>query len=57
MDTYYEIALKYMPQNTFDDKSALIQVMACCRQATSYYLNQCWPGGWTYVAIRRHKAT
>ena len=26
-----------------DDKSTLIQVMALCHQATSYYLSQCWP--------------
>ena len=26
-----------------DDKSALVQVMAWCRQATSHYLSQCWP--------------
>ena len=32
-----------MPQNTFDDESALIQVMAWCHQATSHYLSQCWP--------------
>ena len=32
-----------MPQNTFDDESTLVQVMAWCRQATSHYLNQCWP--------------
>ena len=38
-----EIALMWMPQNIFDDKSALVQVMACCHQATSHYLSQCWP--------------
>ena len=27
----------------FDDKSPLVQVMAWCHQATSYYLSQCWP--------------
>ena len=26
-----------------DNKSTLVQVIAWCRQATSYYLNQCWP--------------
>ena len=25
------------------DKSTLVQVMAWCHQATSHYLNQCWP--------------
>ena len=33
----------WMPQDLTDDKSTLVQVMAWCRQATSHYLNQCWP--------------
>ena len=32
-----------MPQDLTDDKSTLVQVLAWCRQATSHYLNQCWP--------------
>ena len=32
-----------MTQNSFDDKSTLVQVMAWCHQATSHYLSQCWP--------------
>ena len=36
-----EIAIRWMPQDLTDDKSALVQVMAWCRQATSHYLNQC----------------
>ena len=28
---------------SIDDVSTLVQVMAWCRQATSHYLNQCWP--------------
>ena len=32
-----------MQQGPTDDKSTLVQVMAWCRQATSHYLNQCWP--------------
>ena len=43
MSTSYEIALKWMPQNQFDDKSTLVQVMALCHQATSHYLSHCWP--------------
>ena len=39
----YEIALRWMPLNLIDDKSTLVQVMAWCRQATSHYLNRCWP--------------
>ena len=31
-----------MPQNSFDDKSTLVQVLAWCLQAASHYLNQCW---------------
>ena len=32
-----------MPQKPTDNQSTLVQVMAWCRQATSYYLSQCWP--------------
>ena len=39
----YEIALRWMPLDLTDDKSTLVQVMAWCCQATSHYLNQCWP--------------
>ena len=38
-----EIALTWKPQDLTDDQSTLVQVMAWCRQATSHYLNQCWP--------------
>ena len=38
-----EIALRWMPLDLTDDKSALVQVMAWCCQATNLYLNQCWP--------------
>ena len=30
-----------MPRDLIDDESALVQVMAWCRLATSHYLNQC----------------
>ena len=36
-------ALRWMPRDPTDDKSALVQEMAWCRQATSHYLSQCWP--------------
>ena len=39
----YQIALRWMPLDLTDDNSTLVQVMACCYQATSYYLSQCWP--------------
>ena len=38
-----EIALIWMSLDLTDDQSTLVQVMAWCRQATSHYLNQCWP--------------
>ena len=36
-----EIALMWMSVHLVDDNSALVQVMAWCRQATSHYLSQC----------------
>ena len=38
-----EIALIWMSVDFADDQATLVQVMAWCRQATSHYLNQCWP--------------
>ena len=38
-----ELALRWMSLDLTDDKSTLVHVMACCRQATSHYLSQCWP--------------
>ena len=38
-----ETALIWMSLDHTYDKSTLVQVMAWCRQATSHYLNQCWP--------------
>ena len=32
-----------MRTSLIDDRSILVQVMAWCYQATSHYLNQCWP--------------
>ena len=34
-----ETALKWIPQDFTDDKSALVQVMAWCLQAPSHYLS------------------
>ena len=39
----WEVVLTWMAMDLTDDKSALVQVMAWCRQATSHYLSQCWP--------------
>ena len=47
--TSYEIALRWMSQNRFHDKSTLVQVMAWCHQATSHHVSQCWPRSmWPY---------
>ena len=35
---FYHNALRWMPQDLTDDKSALLQVMAWCHQAASHYL-------------------
>ena len=43
LGTNSEIAIRWMPHNFINGKSTLVQVMACCHQATSHYLNQCWP--------------
>ena len=40
---FCEIVLTWAPQDLTDDNSTLVQVMAWCHQATSHYLNQCWP--------------
>ena len=43
--TFNKIYFRYtcIPLDLLDDKSPLVQVMAWCCQATSHYLNQCWP--------------
>ena len=35
------------------NKSAFVQVMAWCRQATSHYLSQCWPRSLSPYGITR----
>ena len=42
-DISHEISSRWMTLDLTDDKSTLVQVMAWCHQATSHYLNQCWP--------------
>ena len=39
--TFCEIALRCMPQNSTDDMSTMVQIMAWCRQATNHYPSQC----------------
>ena len=46
-------ALRWMPWDLTDDKSTLVQVMAWCRQATSHYLNQCWPSSMSPYGVTR----
>ena len=42
-DISSEIALRWTSLDLSDNKSTLVQVMVWCRQASSHYLNQCWP--------------
>ena len=48
-----KIALRWMPLGLTDDKSTSVQVMAWCRQATSHYLNQCWPRSTSPFCVTR----
>ena len=49
----YDNGLGWMLQDLTDDKSTLVQEMAWCRQATSYYLNHCWPRSPTPYGVTR----
>ena len=49
----YDNVLRWMSQALTDDKSTLVQVMAWCRQASSHYLNQCWPRSPTPYGVTR----
>ena len=42
-----------MLQNTFDDKSTLVQVMPWCHQAAGHYLSQYWYGSMSPCGIIR----
>ena len=53
MKTSCETALRRIPQNTFDNKSTLVQVMTWFPQATNHYLSQCWPRSMSPYAITR----
>ena len=41
-DIFCEIALKWKSVDLTDNKSALVEVMVWCCQATSRYFNRCW---------------
>ena len=43
----------WMVQDSPDDKSTLVQVMAWCRQATSHYPSQCWPRSLSPYGVAR----
>ena len=38
-----EIALMWLPHKLTNRKSTMVRIMARCHEATSLYLNQCWP--------------
>ena len=48
-----EIALIWMSLDLTNDQSKLVQVMAWCRQATSYYLSQFWPSSPSPCGVTR----
>ena len=48
-----EITLMWMSLDFPDDQSALVQLMAWCRQATSHYLSQCWPRSFSPYGVTR----
>ena len=52
-DISCKIALRWMPLDLTDDESTMVQVMAWCRQATSHYLNQCWPRSLSPYGVTR----
>ena len=47
---YFEFELGWIPHNTFDNKSTLVQVMAWCRQATDHNLGNVIPYLFLYIA-------
>ena len=49
----HDNALRWMPQDLTDDKSALVQVMAWWRQTTSHYLSQWWLNSLSSYGIAR----
>ena len=51
--TSFAITFRWMPQNTFEDKSILVPVMAWCRQAASHYLSQCCRRSMTQYGITK----
>ena len=54
MSNSYEIALRWMPRNTSDDKSTLIYAMAWCSQTTSITWANIDPDLWCHIASLGH---
>ena len=52
---HYNVTLEWKPQNLTNGQSTLVQVMAWCCQATTHYLNQCWPRPMSPYGITRTK--
>ena len=48
-----EIARRWLSLDLTDDKSTLVQVMAWCHQATSHYLDYCWPSSLLPYGVTR----
>ena len=55
LSIWSEIVLVWMPQSLANDKSTIVQVMVWCHQATSHYLNQCWPRSMTPYGVTRRQ--
>ena len=49
------IGLRLMSLDLADDEWTLVQVMACCRQATRHYLSQCSPRSKSPYGVSRPK--
>ena len=53
MSTSWKMDLKWMPQNTFNDQSTLVQAIAWCHQATQNYPSQCWQRSMSLKGVTR----
>ena len=53
LSTPCEIALRWMPLDSFDDESTFVQVNAWLQKATSHYLSQCWSRSMTWYGVSR----
>ena len=49
----FQISLKLVLMSPIDKKLALVHIMAWPDQATSHYLNQCWPSSPTHICGTR----